>query len=252
MKLSTSVNTSSLKPGIRRGRADFGEQLDLVGTGRRRRPPGYAGQARRACPAGRFPGRARRSSIASSAARASRYSKRLPGTIMPLTGSSSRWLARPIRCSRRELPLGAPIWTTRSMSPQSMPRSRLAVATSAAQLACRHRRLDLAARLQREAAVMYADRQRLVVDGPQVLENQLGEAARVAEDQGGLVPLDQLHHFACSVAARMARPGDSFRPGSGSTGLALRQAPPRPASPDPCRRRARASCDRRRDRRRLH
>jgi hypothetical protein len=70
------------------------------------------------------------SSIASSAARASRYSKRLPGTMMPSLGSSSRWLARPIRCSRRELPLGAPIWTTRSTSPQSMPRSRLAVATS--------------------------------------------------------------------------------------------------------------------------
>ena len=70
------------------------------------------------------------SSIASSAARPSRYSKRLPGTRMPLLGSSSRWLARPIRCRRRELPFGAPIWTTRSTSPQSIPRSRLAVATS--------------------------------------------------------------------------------------------------------------------------
>ena len=37
----------------------------------------------------------------------------------------------PMRCSRREDPLGAPICTTQSTSPQSTPRSRLAVQTSA-------------------------------------------------------------------------------------------------------------------------
>ena len=62
---------------------------------------------------------------------ASRYSKRLPGTISALLGSSRRWLARPIRCNSRDDPFGAPIWITQSTSPQSSPRSRLDVATSA-------------------------------------------------------------------------------------------------------------------------
>ena len=71
------------------------------------------------------------SSIASSAARASRYSKRLPGTMMPLRRLVEPVVgaADPLEQARR-LPLGAPIWMTRSTSPQSMPRSRLAVATS--------------------------------------------------------------------------------------------------------------------------
>ena len=47
----------------------------------------------------------------------------LPGTMTPFEGSSRRWLARPIRWSRRDDPLGAPIWTTRSTLPQSMPKS---------------------------------------------------------------------------------------------------------------------------------
>ena len=82
-------------------------------------------------------------------------------------------------------------------------------ATSARSLPARHRRLDLAPRLEREAAVVDADRQRLVVDRPQVLEDQLGEAARVAEDERRLVLLDQLHHLARGVAARMAGPRDA-------------------------------------------
>ena len=81
-----------------------------------------------------------------------------------------------------------------------------------AQLARRHRILDLAPRLDRQAAVVDADRQRLVVDRPQILEDQLGEAARVAEDEGRLVLLDQLHYFARRVAARNGRPtGFCFR-----------------------------------------
>ena len=64
-----------------------------------------------------------------------------------------------------------------------------------AQLARAHRRLDLAARFQRQAAVVDADAEALVVDLPQILENQLGEAAGVAEDERGLVRFDQLHHL---------------------------------------------------------
>ena len=85
----------------------------------------------------------------------------------------------------------------------------------AAQLARRHGRLDLAPRLLRKAAVMNADRQRLVVHRPQILEDQLGKAARVAEDERGLVPLDQLHHLARGMAARNARPREFGSRGSG-------------------------------------
>ena len=59
-------------------------------------------------------------------------------------GSSSRWLERPMRCSRRLAPFGAPTWMTRSTSPQSMPRSSVEVQTTARSLPGRHRRLDLA------------------------------------------------------------------------------------------------------------
>ena len=53
------------------------------------------------------------------------------GTIRARDGSSSRWLARPIRCTSRDDPLGAAIWITRSTSPQSMPRSSVEVQTTA-------------------------------------------------------------------------------------------------------------------------
>ena len=42
---------------------------------------------------------------------------------------------------------------------------------------------------------MNADRQLQLVDGPEVLEDQLGEASRVAEDDGGAVRLDLRHHL---------------------------------------------------------
>ena len=67
------------------------------------------------------------------------------------------------------------------------------------------RGLDLAPRLDREAAVMDADRQRLLVDRPQVLEDQLGEAAGVAEDQRRPVPLDLLASPAPPPSGRYGR-----------------------------------------------
>ena len=51
-----------------------------------------------------------------------------------------------------------------------------------------------------------ADAEALVIDLPQVLENQLGEAAGVAEDQRGLVRFDQLHDLLGGIAARVAVP----------------------------------------------
>ena len=76
------------------------------------------------------------SAMAASAAAHSSTSKRLAGTNTPFEGSSMRWLARPMRWRRREAPLGAPILTTRSTSPQSTPRSSEEVATTARSRPC--------------------------------------------------------------------------------------------------------------------
>ena len=147
-----------------------------------------------------------RASTASSAASDSSTSKRLAGAIMARLGSSSRWLARPMRCIRRLTPLGAPIWITRSTSPQSMPRSSEEVATTARSLPRGHRRLDLAALLDGERAVMQADRQVLLVDAPQPVEHQLGLRARVHEHDRGLVLADDVVDLGHRVMAHVAAP----------------------------------------------
>ena len=76
-----------------------------------------------------------------------------------------------------------------------------------AQLARGHRVFDLAALRDVERAVMQRDGEIVVVDAPQLLEQKFGLAARVDEDQRGLVRLDQLIDFAERVARRMAGPG---------------------------------------------
>ena len=145
-------------------------------------------------------------SAASSAARHSSTSKRLAGTRMACDGSSSRWLERPMRWIRRLAPFGAPTWMTRSTSPQSMPRSSVEVATTALQRAGRHRRLDLAALRGIERAVVQRDRQAVVVDAPQLLEQQLGLHARVDEHQRQAVRLDRRVDLGDRVARGVAGP----------------------------------------------
>ena len=71
-------------------------------------------------------------------------------------------------------------------------------------LAVGHGCFDFAARLDRQAAVMDADRQRLVVDRPKLLKYQLGQATGVAEHQRGPVLFDHLHHFTDRVESAMA------------------------------------------------
>ena len=80
-------------------------------------------------------------------------------------------------------------------------------AHQSAQAAGGDRCLDLAACLDREAAMVDSDRQGLLVHLPEILEDQLGEAAGVAEDQGGRVALDFAHHILRGPAPAMARPG---------------------------------------------
>ncbi len=81
-------------------------------------------------------------------------------------------------------------------------------ADEAAKAAVGHRRFDLPAGLDRERAVVDSDRQMPLVRRPQILEDELGEASRVAEDQSRPVPLDLAHDVGRRPAARMARPGD--------------------------------------------
>ena len=66
-----------------------------------------------------------------------------------------------------------------------------------AQLAARHRAFDFAPRLLRQRAMMNPDRQVIRIGFPQLLKNELGQKARVAEDQRRVVGadrFDQLRH----------------------------------------------------------
>ena len=147
------------------------------------------------------------SATASIATRHSSTSNRFAGTRMPRDGSSSRWLARPMRWIRRVAPLGAPTLMTRSMSPQSTPRSSEEVHTTARRRPLRHRGLDLAALRHVERAVMQRDREVVVVHAPQLVEDHLGLAARVDEHERGAVLADQAVDVGEGVARRMAGPG---------------------------------------------
>ena len=71
----------------------------------------------------------------------------------------------------------------------------------------RHRVLDPAALADIERAVMQRDREIVVVHAPELLEDQLGLAARVDEDQRHLVALDQRVDLAERMARRVAGPG---------------------------------------------
>ncbi len=120
-----------------------------------------------------------------------------------------RWLARPIRCASRLAPFGAPTCTTRSTSPQSMPRSRVEVATTARSLPADHRRLDLAPLPAVERAVMQRDRKRIVVDAPELGEEQLRLPARVDEEERRLVRLDRVVDGGKRVERGVPLPGDA-------------------------------------------
>ena len=115
-----------------------------------------------------------------------------------------------MRCISREAPFGAPTLIDQiDVAPVDAEIERRR-ADHRAQFARRHRVFDLAALRDVERAVMQRDGEIVVVDAPQLLEQELGLAARVDEDQRGLVPLDQIVDLAERVARRMARPGQMF------------------------------------------
>ena len=167
------------------------------------------------------------SAIASSAARASRYSKRVSGNddayarlIQSVVGAADL-LQQPgtaLRCIYLN--------DQADIAPVD-PEVEAGRRHETAQSSRGHRSLNPAPRIDREAAVMNADRKALVVHGPQILKYQLGEAASVAEDKCRSVLLDELDHLAHGMTARVTAPGDlvlryqdreiRLRPGSPST-----------------------------------
>ena len=211
MKLRISSNVSCLQPGIGRGGADLGEQLVLLerrGDGHRQDMLGEHVERAGAEDFGiefAVVDRVQRGSGFEIFEAVAGDDDALARLVEPVVGA-----ADPLQQPRAALGRAhlhdevdvAPVDTEIEAGGRDQP----------AQPARRHRPFDLAPRLDRQAAVVDADRERLVVDRPQVLEDQLGEAAGVAEDERGLVLLDQLHHLARGVAARVSAPkGCGFR-----------------------------------------
>jgi hypothetical protein len=123
-------------------------------------------------------------------------------------------LARPIRCRRRETPFGAPVDAEverggRDNGPESTPR---------------HRRFDLAALLDGEAAVVQSDGEAMLVQAPELLKHQLGLCAGVDKDQRGPGIADALVNLGHGMDRHMARPGQVLTRGQ-DIDLRLRAGP---------------------------
>ena len=199
-------NCAARQAGIGRRRAHLAIERRRDGTVRRRPCPTRAGPARRArrCGSARRRGRRRRPPRWRRGIPAPRSGWTAPGTARE--GSSRRWLARPTRWISRLAPFGAPTLMTRSTSPQSMPRSSVEVATTALSVPAAMAASTLRRRAGVERAVMQRDRQVVVVDAPQLLEQQLGLAARVDEHQRQAVRLDGGEDLGQRRSASCGRP----------------------------------------------
>ena len=145
-----------------------------------------------------------------------RHQQRLRRLVEPVIGAADA-LGQPARAFRR-----ADVDDEIDVAPVDAEIERRG-RDHRAQLARRHRRLDLAPLADVERAVMQRDRQVIVVDLPQLLEQQLGLAARVDEHQRQPVPLDRLVDLGHRIARRMPRPGQ-LRLGLQDVDLGLRPA----------------------------
>src|SRR3546814_4054711 len=106
--------------------------------------------------------------------------------------------------SRRDGPLVAPSWSTQSTWPVE-PRGEAGGRDERAEPPLGRRGLCALACLAVEAAVVDRDRQRQVVDLPQLLKDQLGKAARVAEDDRRAVLRDLCHHLMHRIDRKSTR-----------------------------------------------
>ena len=106
-EIDDGVEVGARQPRIGRGGAHLG--VELVGrNGSPQAQPSTCWASTSSAPVRSGGVSCAFSATASSAARHSSTSKRLAGTSTPFDGSSRRWLARPMRCSSRDAPFGAP------------------------------------------------------------------------------------------------------------------------------------------------
>ena len=76
-----------------------------------------------------------------------------------------------------------------------------------AQTTRRHGRFDLTTLRHIEGAVMQRDREPIVVDAPQFLEDPFGLAARIDENERSVVPFDQFVDLVDRMLRGMTGPG---------------------------------------------
>ena len=127
----------------------------------------------------------------------------------PGSASSMRWLVRPTRCSRRDDAFGrADLDHLVHAAPIDAEIER-GGGDDRAQLAGRHGRFDALALRQVQAAVMQRDRQRVVVELPQFLEQQFALGARIDEHDRHARAFDPFQHGAGGGQAHAAGPGDA-------------------------------------------
>ena len=148
-----------------------------------------------------------RASMASIAASDSSTSKRLAGAIIARLGSSNLMVGAADTLHQAAHALGrAELDHEVDVAPVDAEIER-GGRHHGAQLADRHRRLDLAPLLDGERAVMQANRQVLLVQAPQAVEGKLGLGAGVDEQDRGLVLADDVVDLGQRVATHMAAPG---------------------------------------------
>ena len=200
------VEIGAREPGIGRGARHLGDRVRRPGTARRRPRPSTCCASTSSAPVRAGGVSCAFSATASSAARHSSTSKRLAGTSTPrrrlvhaMVGAADA--LQQARGALRRADIDDEI----DVAPVDAEIERRG-ADHRAQPAGRHRGLDLAALRDVERAVMQRDREVVVVDAPELLEDALGLAAGVDEDQRGLVALDELVDLADRVMARNARP----------------------------------------------
>ena len=129
--------------------------------------------------------------------------QRLARLVQPVVGTADA-----LQHARRAL-WGADLYDEIDIAPVDAEVERRG-ADHGAQCSRDHGAFDLTALFDRERAVMQRDRQPIVVDRPEPVEQHLGLAAGVDEQQRGAVLLDDLVKRRHGVGGGMSGPGDAI------------------------------------------